>query len=477
MDPMVDNSWIHEKRPSGRSGWQSKMMKTKVFMTVAVILAGAILAVSLNGLGSNATLYQSEGVVVDFGGYKTSWTDVDYKEIDDPVELLVKASEKHGYTYTMGEDGKLESVYDGSATYSNDPTHSWGLWYVEKKSTSFTRSEGYGIKASDYTVTVWAYTEKDAEPAVAVDATGTSIYGYSQPSSMVTLSPVCTEIVASMNAVSLIVGTDSYSNYPSSVVAGRDNGSIAVVGTYTDPSYESIMHRGPDMVICDGSQYNQVQVAKTLRNSEVNSVVLYNAEDEKSIIDNIFITGVAMNYGMRALDVIESMTYAMNAIRSAVSGGAGTSVMVTLNTDASPTVAGSYTYVSDMLSSLNGNNVASEMNGWAHLTSEYVTKYNPSCIVILDSSTYSSGDYGRMLANLSPEWKNTDAYKNGNIYLLCEDIGELSQRASPRSVQFFEILARILNPDSFPGGIVVPKTIGNDYVSYLTYTKDLGFGD
>lgn len=381
MDPMVDNSWIHEKRPSGRSGWQSKMMKTKVFMTVAVILAGAILAVSLNGLGSNATLYQSEGVVVDFGGYKTSWTDVDYKEIDDPVELLVKASEKHGYTYTMGEDGKLESVYDGSATYSNDPTHSWGLWYVEKKSTSFTRSEGYGIKASDYTVTVWAYTEKDAEPAVAVDATGTSIYGYSQPSSMVTLSPVCTEIVASMNAVSLIVGTDSYSNYPSSVVAGRDNGSIAVVGTYTDPSYESIMHRGPDMVICDGSQYNQVQVAKTLRNSEVNSVVLYNAEDEKSIIDNIFITGVAMNYGMRALDVIESMTYAMNAIRSAVSGGAGTSVMVTLNTDASPTVAGSYTYVSDMLSSLNGNNVASEMNGWAHLTSEYVTKYNPSCIV------------------------------------------------------------------------------------------------
>ena len=93
MDPMVDNSWIHEKRPSGRSGWQSKMMKTKVFMTVAVILAGTILAVSLNGLGSNATLYQSEGVVVDFGGYKTSWTDVDYKEIDDPVELLVKASE------------------------------------------------------------------------------------------------------------------------------------------------------------------------------------------------------------------------------------------------------------------------------------------------------------------------------------------------------------------------------------------------
>ena len=85
---MVDNSWIHEKRPSGRSGWQSKMMKTKVFMTVAVILAGTILAVSLNGLGSNATLYQSEGVVVDFGGYKTSWTDVDYKETDDPVEWV-----------------------------------------------------------------------------------------------------------------------------------------------------------------------------------------------------------------------------------------------------------------------------------------------------------------------------------------------------------------------------------------------------
>ncbi len=471
---MVDNSWIHEKS-SGSSGWHSKMMRTKVIITVAVILAGAVLSAALNGLGSNATMYQSEGIVMDFGEYNTVWTDADYNETDDPLELLKLACTSNGYTYSL-EGGALVSVNDGLKDYTNGTDGKWGLWYVEKGSVDYSEAESYDIDVSDYTVTVWAYTSDGGKPAVAVDATGTSVYGYSQPSRMVTLSPVCTEIAASMNAVSLLVGTDMYSNYPSSVAAGRSNGTIAVVGTYTDPSYESIMGTSPDMAICDGSQYNHVQTAKTLRNSEIASVVIYDADDMQSIIDNIFLVGVAMNYELRAQEVIRDIEDAVEKIKAAVAGGEKTTVLMPLSTSASPIVAGSGTYAGDMMLVVNGSNVASEMGGWAHLTAEYVTKYNPSCIIILDSDTYSADEYGRMMSNLASEWKDTDAYRNGEIYLLCEDMGEMSQRASPRSVQFFEILARILNPDEF-GGDALPKAIGDDYEKYLTYTKDMGFGE
>ena len=80
-----------------------------------------------------------------------------------------------------------------------------------------------------------------------------------------------------------------------------------------------------------------------------------------------------------------------------------------------------------------------------------------------------------MLSSLSDEWKNTDAYSNGKIYLFTEGLGEMAQRSGPRIAQLTEIVARIINPAAFDDGITVPFAIGNDYQNYLTYTKNLGF--
>ena len=96
-------------------------MKTKAIITVAIIIIGAIATVAFNGLGSNATQYRSEGIVVDFGDYYTIWTNADFKTDDDPVNLLDKVKETHiegSFDYTM-TDGLLTDVKYEDVDYSN----------------------------------------------------------------------------------------------------------------------------------------------------------------------------------------------------------------------------------------------------------------------------------------------------------------------------------------------------------------------
>jgi len=471
---MVDNSWIKTDRTGNGSG-QSSATRTKVILTLAVIVMCVVATVACNGLGSNATQYRSAGILVDFGDYYTIWTDADLNKNNDPVTLLeeVKTEYQSGsFQYTM-TDGKLTYVSYNGVTYANDDTHQWGLWYVPVGEFDAVKSDSYSIKVSDYTVVMWAYTSTDGKPMPAVDATATSIYGYAEPDRIVSLSPVCTENVNAALAIQKVVGTDSYSDYPQYIDAGHKDGSIAIVGSYTDPSYEAIMNTSPDMVYCDASTYNDVQMAGMLRSSNVNAVVLYNGEDIDTIVKNVFITGASMSHTLAAQAYIQKLEYSIDAIKKVVSGQEGYSVMVALSNDPSPWVSGSYTYIDDIISKLGGTNVFSDKIGWTNVTAESIMQKNPECIIIIDSYKYTADKYDEMLSILSTEWKSTDAYKNGNIYLFAEGLGELGSRAGPRFVQLMEIMGMVIDPGAYIED-PLPKSIGDDYTDYLDITKRIG---
>lgn len=464
----------HEQNTSTSNDSHSvKITQLKVILTIAVIISGAFITLAVSGLGSNAYQSQTEGIVLDFGDYNTVWTDADYNDVSSALDLLEYACDANDYTYTL-DDGVLIEV---NGIY-NTEIAAWGLWYVAKGDTDLIETDDYSLDASNYSGMVWAYCGEGNEPSVIVDASGTNIYGYSQANRIVSLSPVSTEILGSLNAINAVVGTDMYSDYPSSVVSGKADGSISVVGTYTNPSYEAIMNTTPDMVICDGSQYNQIQMLSIMRNSNVNAILLYSGESIDTILDNIFIVGIAIGYDIRAQKVLVDLDYAMDEIEDALSSGQFSDIctMISLSSDQSPYVAGGYTYANNILINVMGLNIFHSMDGWVHINSEYIAQYNPSVIIIY-SLEYSAtqSDYDLMLSNLSAEWKSTDAYKSGNIYLFADELGEMAQRAGPRFAQLMELTARILHPDAFGDGIVIPKYLGDNYEDYLTITKDLGF--
>ena len=472
---MVDNSWINTDRNQSKSG-QSRMTRTKVYLTVAVLVAGCVLTIAFNGLGSNATQYRSEGIVVDFGDYYTIWTDVDFKITDDPVEMLSDVKTEHStqnFDFTI-DDGVLTDIqYDGK-DYPNNDSKKWGLWYVSNDEFDATQSDTYSIKASEYTVVIWAYTDPDGgKPMPAVDATATSIYGYAEPMRVVSLSPVCTETIYSVKGVQKIVGTDAYSNYPASIDEGHKKGSIAIVGSYTDPSYEAIMNTTPEMVFCDASTYNDIQMAAMLRASNVNSVVLYNGEDINTIVKNIFITGTSMGYGLGAQAYIQKIFDSILAIQEKIAGSSGTKAMIALSNDPAPWVAGQYTYVDDIIKNLGSTNAFGNVAGWTNITPESISQQNPECIIIIDSYKYTQSEYDQMINILSHEWKSTDAYKNGNIYLFADGLGELGSRAGPRFIQLMELMGMALSQDAYSDN-PLPKSVGDDYTDYLDITKSMG---
>ena len=480
---MVDNSWISRDRVSTDAG--NRIIRVKVLLTIAVILIGGCATFLVHGLGANATQYQSEGVVIDFGNYKTVWTNISFSETDDPVELLNKACDSHYSTTPIFTDGVLTGIDDGETVTSNDAQHTWDLWYIEKGKYDYVKSDTYSINASDYTLISWAYTETDGKPTIGVDATATSIYGYSMPHSLVTLSPVCTELVGAMDAADIIIGTDDSSNYPSIIAKGKAEHTIDVVGTYTDPSYEAILHAHADMVFCDASAYSHVTVASSLRNSNVNSVVIYDGADLETVLNNIFIVGTAMNYELRAAYLASQIDIALDTLITLTNANEGYKTLVTLSSDPSPFIAGTETYANDMLYKMNGSNAINDpvwpsktpKTGWRNVTPSIIMDTNPSCIIIFDYGKYPVGSYDEMLNALSDEWKNTDAYTNGKIYLFADGLGEMAQRSGPRIAQLTELVARIVNPDAFTDGVVIPNAIGDDYQDYLKYTSHLGFGE
>ena len=144
----MDNSWIHEagtkrKMPTG-------VMKTKIVITALIILSCGILTVSLSGLGSNATQYQAEGLVIEFEHYNTVWTDASFREYETVPELTDYACSNQGYTFTKDASGKITSI-DGK-TDSSEST--WSLWVADNDASSLSKSSNYNLRCEGHKVIV-----------------------------------------------------------------------------------------------------------------------------------------------------------------------------------------------------------------------------------------------------------------------------------------------------------------------------------
>ena len=335
----------------------------------------------------------------------------------------------------------------------------------------------YDYDPEEFTITSWSYVAEGEEPTVAVDYSGNPIYGYQQKFRVVSLSPSITEILASVKAENVVVGVDSYSNYPQSIADAAASGDIAVVGSYTSPSFELITGTNPDVVFADSSQRSHTNMVSQLRSASVDSVLLYPGEDLESIMDNIFIVGTVINYGMAAEEVIDDTYEVIDLLADKVftpEAGGTVDLMISLDPDISPWVSGSDTYMSSISSLFNSNNVFSEWGGWVHLTSDRIPYANPEKIIII-TTEYSATqeEYDYLYENLPAQWKDTDAWRNGEVYVICESAADLVQRFGPRTAQVAELTAMILHPDAFD--TEVPKIIGDDYEDYLEFSTYMSY--
>ncbi len=448
--------------------------KGRATLSVSLVLVGVVLACIAGTFITEAETDQAQGTVIDFGDRDTVWTDADLSEFSNEADLLRYACDSNGLSLTVSDDG---SVIEIGGIISTEKSR-WDLWVIYPGSMEWVKLQApYGQDPNEFTISSWSYVSEGEEPTVAVDYSGNPIYGYQQKLRVVSLSPSITEILASVKAENIIVGVDSYSDYPQSIVDAAASGSVSVVGTYSSPSFELITGTNPDVVFADSSQRSHSNMVDQLRASNIDSVLLYPGEDLESIMDNIFIVGTVINYDLAAKEVISDTYDVINTLADIVydpQSGGTVDIMMSLDPDISPWVSGSSTYLSSIAQIFNSNNVFSQWDGWVHITSDRIPHANPDKIIIV-TSEYSATqeEYDYLYNNLPAQWKDTDAWRNGEVYVFCEDAADLVQRFGPRTAQVAELVAMILHPDGFDRE--VPKIIGDDYEQYLDYSINMSY--
>ncbi len=448
--------------------------RSRVTLSIAIVLAGIILAIAVGSLITEAETDQAKGTVIDYGDRDTLWTEAEISEYGTTLELLEYACVSNSLTLTLSEDGSVSEL----GGVGNADGSEWGLWVIYPGSIEWVQLDApYTQDPSEFTITSWSYVAEGEEPTVAVDYSGNPIYGYQQKLRVVSLSPSITEILGSIKAENIIVGVDSYSDHPQFVVDAARSGEIATVGTYTSPSFELIMGTNPDVVFADSSQRSHSIMTEQLRSSGVDAVLLYPGEDLESIMDNIFIVGTVINYELAAEEVIDETYEVIDTLAGHVftpEAGGKVDLMISLEPDISPWVSGSGTYLSSIAGLFNSTNVFSEWGGWVHVTSDRIPYANPDMIIIV-TSEYSAtqAEYDYLYANLPAQWKDTDAWRNGEVYVICESAADMVQRFGPRTAQVAELVAMILHPNAFD--IDVPKIIGDGYEQYLNYSSYMGY--
>ena len=442
-----------------------KVSTLKVTLSIVLIVAGIFAGVTLtHGYSSDSRSVMT----LDFGDYDIFSTDI---EAGNAAEALVNTCAAQGFSITYDSAGNVETI-DGKPGFGDDRV--WGLYVMDGMAFVPYSGAPSDLKISEGTVISWGLCEAGQVPTTVVDATGNPYTGFGIAKRIVSLAPSITETICALGGEDRIIGTDMYSNYPASIQAKREAGIIAETGSFTGPNYETIIQLEPDLVFGIASQYSHKVMVERLRAVGINAVLVTDGESLPDVYDNTYMTGAAMGIPDKGAEVANKLKSQVEQTYTYISSVLNwPTTMVALSSDKAPWIAGADTYINDVLGKSGAANVYSDVYGWKQVNPETIVQGNPTVIIVLSSFPATQTYYDLLLADMEEEWKSTDAYKNGDIYVISGSASDMLQRPSTRLGQLSEVLGRMLHEESFPDVIHIPKFFGDNYTDYLTYSKEL----
>lgn len=460
---------------------------TVKLVSAAVIAMLAVTGISVIGFTADS-VDARQGVMIDFGYYDVDWVEMEFSPGMTGDEALASACTERSYPIVKNDDGSVYSVNNKPRLEKVE----WGMYVLDSDGRWAPVSDPAGYDVSNEKIISWARTGAGSAMMPAVDQTGFTYYSYAklgknplgEDLKIVTLAPSVTETVCAVGGLDYIVGTDRYSDYPNGLVSAQKSGKVSIVGGYTDPNFEKVVAENPDIVFLDGGTGEHVTMADKFRKSGINCVVLYNAVTTDDLLKNLWICASALGFPERGNDYISDVSEAINNI-CRIADLQDKKVFVALGVSDSPYTAGSGTYVTNMLESLGARNIfANDSNSWFMASKETVYERQPDIIIIIHDAEQitSQREYRTLLSHFNDLWKRTPAYANGEVYIFSGDAASLLSRAGARLPESLELLAKIMDPESFinedPTDVVGVKYYNDSYNDpdngYLRYVKAQG---
>ena len=460
---------------------------TVKLVSAAVIAMLAVTGISVIGFTADS-VDARQGVMIDFGYYEVDWIEMEFPEGMTGDQALDAACVERSYPVVKDPDGSVYSVNSKTELEKVE----WGMYVLDSSGNWSPVADPSGYDVSNEKIISWARTGAGSAMMPAVDQTGFTYYSYAmlgknpmgEDLKIVTLAPSVTETVCAVGGLDYIVGTDRYSDYPNGLVSAQHSGRTSIVGGYTDPNFEKVVAENPDIVFLDGGTGEHVTMADKFRKSGISCVVLYNAVTTDDLLMNLWICASALGFPERGNDYITDVSEAINNI-CRIADLQDKKVFVALGVSDSPYTAGSGTYVTNMLESLGARNIfANDSNSWFMASKEAVYERQPDIIIIIHDAEQitSQREYRTLLSHFNDLWKRTPAYANGEVYVFSGDAASLLSRAGARLPESLELLAKIMDPESFinedPTDVVGVKYYNDSYNDpdngYLRYVKAQG---
>jgi iron complex transport system substrate-binding protein len=263
-----------------------------------------------------------------------------------------------------------------------------------------------------------------------------------RPERIVSMAPSCTEILFAVGAGEYVVGVTQFCNYPPEVEEKKESGEIEVIGGYSTPSLEKIVHLEPDLIV--GASGNPDDVIYRL--VELGYPVY--GQDPKSIddvLDSIRLTGTITKEEENAYALVEYMEGKIDGIKMKTGDLSETQKLRVLHLcwyDPMWT-AGPGTFIDEIIRKAGGINVARDKDYYI-ISMEKVVKENPEVVICSGMGDASQVIYDWILVN--PALQQTDAARYNRVYPMVYPIidSKIIELAGPRLVDGLEEVYELL---------------------------------
>lgn len=303
----------------------------------------------------------------------------------------------------------------------------------------FSACSSAGGLSSASTPTVPA-TTSSAAPIVLVDGLEREITLGNPARRIVSLAPSNTEILFAIGAGGLVVGRDTFSDYPVEALAIADIG-----GGFGELNTEAIVSLDPDLVLA--AEITPPEQILALENLGLEVFALPNPVEFEQLFNNLKITGILTGKEMEAQNLSNSLRSRLQEVENTISN-TSERPLVFYELDATdpnaPWTSGPGTFIDTMIRTAGGENLGSSLAGaWIQVSLEELIRLDPDVIIL--------GDY--TLGGVTPEmvaqrtgWEGLKAVEHQNVYTFDDN---LVSRPGPRLLEGLEALALLLHPELF----------------------------
>lgn len=251
-------------------------------------------------------------------------------------------------------------------------------------------------------------------PITETDATGTDVTLEERPERVTTLNPSAAQTMWEIGGESQVVGLSQFALYLDGADS-RTNVSAAGFGV----SVEKVVGTNPDLVLAPNA--TSVETVQTLRDA---GLTVFHFEESTTIADvreKTTLTGRLTGNCEGAAEANAWMDANVEAVTEATADAADVRVLYPLG---GGYIAGSETFISAMIETAGGANVAAErdLTGYPQINDEVVLELAPEFLVVTGSSSYLLGE---------EPYASTPAVQNNNTVSV--DRNWMNQPA-PRSV-------------------------------------------